>query len=304
MSVPKFSVFTPGRDFKKPSPLKYKSKPENPFRKNKSPRQNKFPVKKSNSSQNYNSAYPRQNICTNCGVQGHPSWKCDQPMSSYGVILLRGDNIDELETVMIMRKDSYDYLTLIKNIDVNPDLLKDIAKGITKLEKQKILTKTFQEMWNELYGHTKYANHKKIYGQCKERFETLGIRSIVYELKDEDLKEYPSWSIPKGKPKFKEPWMDCAFRELYEETGIKRSCVNTVLQKPVYHLRTGSDGKSYIGVYYIALVNKEESQRIEFKAQPTEVQSIGWKSLKILKKNMNNFPVSEIKKQLNENNFY
>ncbi len=293
MSVPKFSIFTPGREFKKSSPLSYKTNPENPFRKNTPLQNKKYHIKNSNS----NSSYIRKDICSNCGIQGHPVWKCDQPISSYGILLIRGKSIETIELVMIMRQDSYDYLTLIKNIDVDSTLLPSIAKGITKLEKQKILTKSFNEMWNDLYGHTKYANHKKIYNLCKERFETLRVRNIVYNLKDDELEQFPKWSVPKGKPKPNETWLDCAFRELKEETGIQRTEIKTVIDKPLYHLRTGSDGRSYIGVYYIAILN---DKCIEFQAQSTEVQSIEWKTLKCLKDNMVNFPISEIKKHLND----
>lgn len=290
----KFSMmFTPGRGFKKPSPI-HKDNRNNPFRKNKSPSSRR------NSNDKPQQKSTNKGVCNNCGIQGHPVWKCDKPLSSYGIIVVRdkctGDVRDKShELVMITRKDSYEYMTLIKNVDVNVESFTSIAKGITLLEKQKILTHTFQEMWTELYGHTHYKNSKKLFNISKERFEKYKIRSIVYSIKDTELKETPEWSIPKGKPHNMESWKDCALRELHEETNISSSQISILDIPPLYHLKTGSDGKTYLGVYYIAMCNNSDNNSdITFKPQLSEIQNIEWKPIKYLKE-IQGFPYKELK---------
>ena len=292
MSTPKFSMFTPGRGFKNPSPVNRNNRPENPFRKSSPPKKKSISPHTSHQSANYQ-PHQRSDICKNCGVQGHPIWKCPQPLSSYGILLVRGTHLKDAEIAMIIRKDSYDYITLVKNIDIDPKLFPKIATGLTLLEKQKILTKTFQDMWIELFGHTKYAHNKKVYNLSKERFEKFNIRSIVYDIKDVELSSCVCWSLPKGKPLSRETGQECALRELKEEINVYSDQIKIIHKDPVYHLRNGSDGRSYLGVYYVCLI--DPNSEIEFKAQPTEIQAIEWKPLKFLKRDLHQFPYNETK---------
>lgn len=286
-------MFTPGREFKNPLPIQ-KDQRENPFRKKKDLN------KERNFTRNDdNTRCTGVNVCGNCGIQGHPQWKCNKPLSSYGIIVVkRSDNaantFNNFKVALITRKDSYDYMTLIKNIDVDSLFFEKIAKGITLNEKQKILTRTFQEMWDELYGHTRFKNSKKLFNMSKERFEKYNIRTIVYNTPDNDLKEIKDWSIPKGKPIKGEQWKNCALRELKEETNISSDDLLTISDEPIYHLRTGSDGRSYLGVYFIAIAKNSD---ITLNPQYTEVERVSWKSIKYLKE-ISGFPYKDFKKNV------
>lgn len=312
MSNIKFSMFTPGRSFKQHSPVNKHVKKDNSFRqkRHKSERGTKSPIcttgsitpdnQQSTTRLNISSALPS---CTNCGIQGHLNHKCTQPLSSYGVVVVKGNDLLDCKVAMIMRQDSYDYQSLIKNVGIDQTLIKDIARGITKTEKQKLLTKSFKDMWDELYGHTRWAvdsktsnNRNKVFNMSKDRFDLLNIRSIVYDLNIDALSNEPDWSIPKGKLKNQESWLTCALRELKEEININKHDLKYIDDTPIYHLRTGSDGRSYLTVYYIAIL--KDGIEVVFKPQYTEIKAVEWKSISDVKTNMKYFPIKEFKTKL------
>ena len=98
-------------------------------------------------------------------------------------------------------------------------------------EKQNILTKTFDELWNEMWGSTniennKYKSEKMI---SKKKYETIKhgveIENIHYTLKkivdnSETKWEETEWEFPKGRRNQNEKDIICALREFEEETGI------------------------------------------------------------------------------------
>lgn len=288
MSTLKFSMFTPGRGSKAQSyhASLDKDHNENPFR-----------TKKHKKHTRTNSKINQKDsgICKNCGIQGHPVWKCQQPRTSYGLILFRGFDIEHIEIIMIKRKDSYSYLSLVKNVDIDNAQFNKIAQDITIKEKQKLLTKSFSDMWSELYSHTRYKNAKKVYYNSRDRFENHSIRSIVYNTNTDNLQESVSWSIPKGKLKGNETWKECALREVKEEINVSKHQIKTIDDTPIYHLKTGNDNRQYLNIYYIAHI--DETANLNLKAQPTEIQTVEWKPLKCLKENIN-ISIVEVKKRI------
>mgnify|MGYP003326939511 CR=1 FL=1 len=55
----------------------------------------------------------RNNICNNCGKQGHMFHQCKLPITSYGLIAFRYANND-IEYLMIRRKDSFGYVDFVR----------------------------------------------------------------------------------------------------------------------------------------------------------------------------------------------
>ena len=53
------------------------------------------------------------NICNNCGKNGHLFHQCKLPITSYGIILFRSSNKGP-EYLMIRRKDSFGYIDFIR----------------------------------------------------------------------------------------------------------------------------------------------------------------------------------------------
>jgi hypothetical protein len=69
----------------------------------------------------------KNNVCNNCGKQGHLFHQCKLPITSYGVIVFRSTS-KGLQFLMIRRKDSFGYIDFIrgKYIQHNVEHLKSI----------------------------------------------------------------------------------------------------------------------------------------------------------------------------------
>ena len=69
----------------------------------------------------------KNNVCNNCGKQGHIFHQCKLPITSYGIILFRSSQ-KGIQYLMIRRKDSFGYIDFIrgKYIQHNLEQLKNI----------------------------------------------------------------------------------------------------------------------------------------------------------------------------------
>ena len=62
-------------------------------------------------------------ICNNCGKQGHMLYHCKLPIISYGIIVFRKKN-EQLEYLMIRRKDTYGYIDFVPVVQGKKSLRK------------------------------------------------------------------------------------------------------------------------------------------------------------------------------------
>jgi 8-oxo-dGTP pyrophosphatase MutT (NUDIX family) len=87
------------------------------------------------------------------------------------------------------------------------------------------------------------------------------------------------WEIPKGHKKHQtECDMDCAIRELYEETGIPRSAYR--ITNGTYNITFEEEGVRYRVTYFIAIALRRIIQRINASAidQISEICNMCWVS--------------------------
>lgn len=160
-----------------------------------------------------------------------------------------------IETLMVRRKYTYNYIYLIRGL-YNIEL-ENIIKSInllTKSEYNNIITKEFDELWNEIFNNT---NNNNEYNKAKEHFfllRTYIIPQIKHRINI--IYDYPEWGFPKGKRTNNETNLECAIREFEEETGLNESNY-TILDRlfPLIEIVKGSDGLNYKHVYYIGLLN-------------------------------------------------
>ena len=54
----------------------------------------------------------KNNVCNNCGKQGHLFHQCKLPITSYGIILFRS-GLNGPDFLMLRRKDSFGYIDFI-----------------------------------------------------------------------------------------------------------------------------------------------------------------------------------------------
>jgi 8-oxo-dGTP pyrophosphatase MutT (NUDIX family) len=250
-------------------------------------------------------------ICTNCSNPGHTSKHCIKPVTSYGVILFRckeswnqaaalqADKAiltgleaigDTVEYLLIQRKDSIGFIELIRGKYKMTDydyINKNIA-GMTQLERDKILSMNFDELWESLWGPSKDGfhayRHEKEQGRQKLDALKAGEPSLETLIKAAPPPyETPEWGFPKGRKNANESEYGCAMRETWEETNISESDIISIRNlEPIVENFTGSNGIPYCHKYFIGYTRHGVGEQAVAAASSTnehiqrEVGDIRW----------------------------
>ena len=232
----------------------------------------------------------KNNMCNNCGKQGHMFHQCKLPITSYGIILFRPSE-HGIQFLMIRRKDSFGYIDFIrgKYIQHNVDQLQHLFNEMSIYEREKIKNLDFQTLWKTMWGDTvigsQYKSEEII---SQKKFESLkhGIQvspncfvsiDTLIENSTTEWKE-TEWEFPKGRRNYQEKDLDCAIREFEEETGFSKKDITIVDNLlPFEEIFIGSNHKAYKHKYFLAYTNKTDDIMQNF--QQTEVSKIEWKNL-------------------------
>lgn len=226
-------------------------------------------------------------VCNKCNQVGHNHKFCNNPITSWGIILVRGipkySKIDVLNNEAEI-KSTKDYLALsecVNNIKflivrrkhsigfaefIRGKYIKDKCNGIVDLFKQmtpeeinKIKTMTFDELWNDFWYDDKKRSNKKCYLDAKEKFEALKNKIDVelplsfYVDNVKPCHTTPEWGFPKGRKNKGETDIECAIREFCEETGYSLNDIKLNLDfGPIVENVVGTNGVKYKYIYYLA----------------------------------------------------
>ncbi len=235
------------------------------------------------------------NLCNNCGKQGHMFHQCKLPITSYGIVAFRG-GLEGVEYLMIRRKNSFGYIDFIrgKYSPYNLTQLKNMVDEMSLEEKEQIQIYPFEKLWIEMWGENNIANYqyKNEENASKKKFEMLIegvlIDNCIFTLKDIVKMSKTNWSeteweFPKGRRNQKEKDLDCALREFQEETGISHNKI-TIIENvmPFEEIFIGSNHKAYKHKYFLGLFNNlqdvDNSDELN-NFQATEVSKLEWKTL-------------------------
>lgn len=209
----------------------------------------------------------RKNLyCSNCGKYGHNLKKCEEPITSLGVISVKFDNMPinnesfkkflaskyleidnynfshidninkldifkkNIKFLMIQRKHSLSYIEFIRgkySID-NIEQTKNLFKNMSPEEIKKISTLDFDNLWNSLWKKTsKSKAFQKEFKNSKDLFDRLISSGEIKNLLEiKPNYETPEWGFPKGKRNLFEKNLECALREFEEETNIPSDKIN------------------------------------------------------------------------------
>jgi 8-oxo-dGTP pyrophosphatase MutT (NUDIX family) len=256
-------------------------------------------------------------ICTNCGLSGHHFRNCVGPITSYGIIAFRianpswnqaqylsrddctmnGLDDSSLEFLLIQRRDSIGFVELIRAKYKLTDLsyIKQQISGTTTEERNALRTKSFDELWDYLWGNsstfTDNCQYKQEYQQAKVKFETLqsgveiyGKTYSLYTILDtiNETWDTPEWGFPKGRRNVFETDYQCAIREFEEETGITSSQYRVFENiDPIRETFFGNNKIHYCHVYYLAWIPSNiRINVLDNKASMSrEIGDIGWYSI-------------------------
>ena len=231
------------------------------------------------------------NLCNNCGKQGHLFHQCKLPITSYGIILFR-KNKDEIQYLMIRRKDSFGYIDFMrgKYSPYNIFQLQKIIDEMSILEKTRILSDPFDQLWIQMWGETTNVQYKNEELSSSKKMdlirngiiindENVTLKSIVENSKTEWNET--EWEFPKGRRNNKEKDLECALREFEEETGINKNKINVVENiLPFEEIFIGTNHKSYKHKYFLAYMEEENEEMADLEHyQVTEVSKIEWKTI-------------------------
>ena len=233
----------------------------------------------------------KNNVCNNCGKQGHLFHQCKLPITSYGIILFRSST-NGIEFLMLRRKNSFGYIDFIrgKYLQNNIEHLQNLFNEMSIQEREQIKNNNFETLWKNMWGETNIGTQYK--GEelsSQKKFEIL--KSGMYIQNTEDLITLDllidgattqwretEWEFPKGRRNYLEKDLECALREFEEETGLlKRDITIVENMMPFEEVFIGSNHKSYKHKYFLAF--SENNNDMLKNYQQTEVSKLEWKTL-------------------------
>jgi 8-oxo-dGTP pyrophosphatase MutT (NUDIX family) len=235
----------------------------------------------------------KNNICNNCGKQGHQFHQCKLPITSYGIILFRTSE-HCIQYLMIRRKNSFGYIDFIrgKYIQNNLEHLQIMFNEMSIEEKEQIRTHNFETLWKMMWGiqdsghQTQFRSEEQ---SSQKKFEALknGLyignnRELITlnTIIDNSTTKWTEteWEFPKGRRNFQEKDLDCALREFEEETGLSKKNIKIIENVlPFEEMFLGSNHKSYKHKYFLAYTENIKDSLNNY--QKTEVSKIEWKTL-------------------------
>ena len=231
------------------------------------------------------------NLCNNCGKQGHLFHQCKLPITSYGIILFRKIK-DEIQYLMIRRKDSFGYIDFMrgKYSPYNIFQLQKIVDEMSILEKSRILSESFNQLWIQMWGETSNVQYKNEELSSSKKLELIRnglivndenvtLKSIVENSKTQWNET--EWEFPKGRRNNKEKDLECALREFEEETGINKNKISIIENiLPFEEIFIGTNHKSYKHKYFLAYMEEDIEELTDLEHyQVTEVSKIEWKTI-------------------------
>jgi 8-oxo-dGTP pyrophosphatase MutT (NUDIX family) len=253
--------------------------------------------------------------CSNCGIPGHGYRDCTSPITSFGTLIFRVNSQDwsqekvltsgtqvitgfegflnSIEVLLIQRRDSLGYVDLLRGKYSIHDVeyIKKQISGMTDEERDKIVKKDFEELWAEMWGaESTDVQYKKDKENSKNKLMalrdgiTLDISGTTATLADFVKQttvhwDTPEWGFPKGRRDGSESDLDCALREMKEETGLETNDVFVVHNiEPLNETFFGSNRVHYSHKYFIIYV--PDGNQVHFDPEnphmKREIGGLGW----------------------------
>jgi hypothetical protein len=112
----------------------------------------------------------KNNVCNNCGKQGHKFHQCKFPITSYGIILFR-HSAKGVQYLMIRRKDTFGYIDFIRGKYVlnNIEQIQQLFNEMTIGERENIKNYDFDTIWKMMWGDNQNGNFQKVVEIIKRR---------------------------------------------------------------------------------------------------------------------------------------
>jgi 8-oxo-dGTP pyrophosphatase MutT (NUDIX family) len=209
------------------------------------------------------------------------------PVTSIGMIPFSVDASGTLSLLMVCRKTSVGFMDFVrgKYSITNLHRLHAIIDTMTLQEKDAVLHKSYDELWIMAWGKSHARTSYRLEtDQSSMSFDTLkrgisvdGDMITLHTLIQSSTTRWdePEWEFPKGRKNFQEKDIDCAYREVSEETGLPvkdLTLVENIL--PFEETFIGSNFKTYKYKYFLASVPTTDGDMTHF--QQSEISAARW----------------------------
>ena len=204
------------------------------------------------------------------------TWKA---IRSYGIVLVRR-NQDQYEYLMVCRRNTFSFVDFVlgKYKENDMQYVMQLILNMTFTERNTVRSADYKNMWERLYVKTR-KSEGVFYEQVKSKFDRIKDRVVYLESKLPCLWKYPEWGFPKGRINTNEDSIECAKRELFEETMVKSdSYVIDMSINPFEEEFIGTNGHKYNNRFYIAFVNGKCDAFLDTNntSQVREISQIRW----------------------------
>ena len=244
--------------------------------------------------------------CNNCGKNGHVFNQCKRPITSSGIIAFRKRiNTEEIEYLMICRKDSLGYIDFLRGKYplYDKEYILTLINEMTLYEKQELLNKDFDTLWRKLWGNFVGLQYRSEEKTAKDKFNQIlrGIKNCdtdSYSLETLIIQsntnwETPEWGFPKGRRNYQETDLFCGLREFEEETGYDKKSIQVIKNiMPYEEIFIGSNLKSYKHIYFLGHLNHDIFPKKTF--DESEVSRLAWFNLEECKKHIRDYNLEKI----------
>lgn len=177
------------------------------------------------------------------------------PHLSYGIILYQ--IVDNIINVLLVQKHYTHCFSDIlrgKYELSNIDYISLLILGLTPHERDIILSSDFRGLWNRMFSDPDNPYHRRVYKQSSDKFEYISPRLPDLFKKLPPEYDEPEWGFPKGHKDqcFRETDLECALRELEEETDIKSDQIEVQNGHPFVEEYTSINNVTYKNIYFLA----------------------------------------------------
>ena len=208
----------------------------------------------------------------------HKAFKESGIRQSVGLIIARRDSHNrDFEYLLVSRRHTFAYVDFIcgrYNISDTSYILKLLSQMTIK-ERVCLLNTSFSRIWGELWLSSRH--NCRGFNKASEKFESVFQKRRMLKTLIEQLPcewREPEWGFPKGHPEKNEGPIECAIREVYEETLV-RSYDYVVLPLPhVDEVLRGTDGMIYHNIFFICHAMPWITPRLDL-GNMNQVQEIG-----------------------------
>jgi 8-oxo-dGTP pyrophosphatase MutT (NUDIX family) len=213
----------------------------------------------------------KMKTCNNCGQFGHIIKNCKEPITSFGIILVKKENKNKY--LMQKRKDSIAYLEIIRGKFQlnNINYIQKLIDNCTIYEREKLINEKTEKIINILKPKDFEIVYDKVY-KLKNGFIYDNMKyNIQYFIQKSNVQLTDcEYSFPKGRKNQNETIINCAIRETYEETGLKKDIDYLLTDIIITETLIGINNREYKYIYFIGYINNNNIN-LSFTCDETEL---------------------------------